>query len=186
MPKIITLEEINKRLKLIGFQPVNEYIGQLKATTNFVCPGCCKYFTARLHDVLRRHVVSCGCLRGRNNRKGTTHISRTYFSIIKQHAQCKQRKSRNYEFNITIEYITELLIQQNFKCALSGLPIVAGYDISKMTASLDRIDNKKGYVPSNIQWVHKDINWLKQDFEENYFIMLCKNVAKHHKDKYGY
>ena len=47
----------------------------------------------------------------------------------------------------------------------------------KFTASLDRIDSKLGYELNNIQWVHKDINMMKQAYTNNYFIEHCKLVA---------
>ena len=47
------------------------------------------------------------------------------------------------------------------------------------TASLDRIDSSKGYIQGNIQWVHKRINQMKWDSEENDFINWCKLVANH-------
>ena len=50
----------------------------------------------------------------------------------------------------------------------------------RKTASLDRIDSNKGYTKDNVQFVHKDINWMKQDFEQNKFIEYCKKVANKH------
>ena len=47
------------------------------------------------------------------------------------------------------------------------------------TASVDRVDNTKGYVTTNIQWVHKDINYMKQEYPQDYFKQLCKLVTEH-------
>ena len=47
------------------------------------------------------------------------------------------------------------------------------------TASLDRIDSSKGYTKDNVQWVHKDINYIKRDLSDSEFITLCKKVATH-------
>jgi hypothetical protein len=52
------------------------------------------------------------------------------------------------------------------------------------TASLDRINSDLGYVYGNIQWIHKDINKMKNDYEQNYFILLCKKVADYEKSNY--
>ena len=46
------------------------------------------------------------------------------------------------------------------------------------TASLDRIDSNKGYVTDNIQWVHKDINYMKSDLDEQQFIHYCRLVVQ--------
>ena len=48
---------------------------------------------------------------------------------------------------------------------------------SSTTASLDRIDSSKGYVIGNVQWVHKDINIMKNKFDNQYFIDMCKKIA---------
>lgn len=44
------------------------------------------------------------------------------------------------------------------------------------TASLDRIDSRHGYIPGNIQWLHKDINVMKWDHTTGRFIELCGMV----------
>lgn len=88
-----------------------------------------------------------------------------------------QAALRNYAFDITIEFIAALYDRQNKKCALSGLPI--GWEDLGMahSASIDRIDSKLGYIENNVQLVHKDINMMKQQFDNDYFIQLCMAVA---------
>jgi hypothetical protein len=76
------------------------------------------------------------------------------------------------------DYIWELFLKQDRKCALSGLPIEFGTKGRELgTASLDRIDSTKGYTPENVQWLHKDINQMKMDLTEQKFIDLCKKVC---------
>jgi hypothetical protein len=94
-------------------------------------------------------------------------------------------KDRNLEFAITKEYIMQLLEDQQGRCALSGIDIevpkitsLNGFAVAP-TASLDRIDNTKGYTPGNVQWVHKDLNMMKRSYTQERFIELCKLVAKH-------
>lgn len=78
-----------------------------------------------------------------------------------------------------------LYVQQNSRCALSGMPIVIANTIKgdmsrgETTASLDRIDSGKGYTKTNVQWVHKDINKMKMDISQANFIRLCQKVAEH-------
>lgn len=50
--------------------------------------------------------------------------------------------------------------------------------MDETTASLDRIQNDKGYIEGNVQWVHKDINRMKNIFEQNYFIDICKKIIE--------
>jgi archaellum component FlaC len=43
--------------------------------------------------------------------------------------------------------------------------------------SLDRIDSKLGYIEGNVQWLHKDVNYMKQEYSQEYYIDICKKVA---------
>lgn len=122
--------------------------------------------------------ASCGCLKSAYLKKtlwtGYEEISGSYFGSLKWGA-----KRRNLDFQIDLKYIWEIFVKQNRKCALSGDDIFfvqAAVDEHKGTASLDRINNDIGYVKGNVQWVHKDLNFMKQDLSENYFIELCKKV----------
>jgi len=47
----------------------------------------------------------------------------------------------------------------------------------KHTASIDRINNSRGYLKGNIQLVHKDINFMKGKMSQDDFIKMCKLVA---------
>lgn len=114
--------------------------------------------------------------------KGYCGISGTTWAYLLQSA-----KRRNIEFNITIEFIWDLFIKQQELCALTGLPIafekksvrIGSFDSRRMvTASLDRIDSTKGYVEDNIQWVHKDVNIMKNKFNQDYFKQICELVCK--------
>jgi hypothetical protein len=70
-------------------------------------------------------------------------------------------------------------------CALTGMKITLNRNAryGRQTASLDRIDPEVGYVPGNIQWVHKDVNRLKQNFTEPYLLRLCELIIKERKRK---
>ena len=130
---------------------------------------------------------SCGCAQydyGKNNRswKGFEEIPMSYFERVKCNA-----KSRNVLFTLKIKDLWDLFIRQNKKCALSGLPLdftYGGRDKKhRGTASLDRIDATKGYIESNVQWVHKDINWMKQDYSNNYFLEMCQKICDFQKSE---
>lgn len=135
---------------------------------------CGNSFVCDAADIVRtdgKARVSCGC---RNFRRGTespnwkspNEIPSTYWS-----AMLASAKTRNIEVDLTIEFARMLF---NGKCALSGQKIYLG-----STASLDRIDSYRGYEYGNVQWVHKDINRLKSNFNEAYFKEMCRKVAHH-------
>lgn len=110
---------------------------------------------------------SCGCSRTLTQEQSISKTIRKQWYSIKNGA-----KKRKLKLEVTQEIILDLLQKQNFKCALSG------QDIDKTSASLDRIDSKDGYTMSNIQWVHKDVNRMKNVFDQNYFIDTCKAICE--------
>jgi hypothetical protein len=84
---------------------------------------------------------------------------------------------RGKSWSITVEQAAKVLKNQAFKCALSGVDVVAEGPFDEITASLDRIDNSGGYEPNNIQWVHKDINMMRGALDVKKFVELCEQVA---------
>lgn len=106
---------------------------------------------------------------------GYRDIHGMYWNRVQRNA-----KLRNITFDITKEYVWDLYVKQGKKCKLSGLDIHFGY--KDITASIDRIDSSAAYVEGNIQIVHKDINWMKWDFEQDQFIQYCKLVTEKSSD----
>lgn len=89
------------------------------------------------------------------------------------------RGKKNISIDLTIEDLYYKLISQNFKCALSGeLLNVLHIQPKNSNASIDRIDSNQGYTYNNIQWVTKDVNKMKNDFNQEYFIEICNKIAK--------
>ena len=83
-------------------------------------------------------------------------------------------KVRDLECTISIEDLQKQWEGQRGLCAISGLPIAI-----KRDASIDRIDSREGYVAGNIQWVHKDVNLMKNHFDQGYFIEMCRKITGH-------
>lgn len=48
---------------------------------------------------------------------------------------------------------------------------------SETTASLDRIVSTKGYVEGNVQWVCKMVNIMKNVYDQEDFINMCKKIG---------
>lgn len=89
----------------------------------------------------------------------------------------RRANEMNFEFNLTLDYVLSLF---NGKCKLSGENIQFGKHWNKLsdqTASLDRIDNSKGYIIGNVQWVHKDVNFMKGQLTQERFKELCKLIV---------
>lgn len=130
-------------------------------------------------------IKSCGCYR--KQRKGPLHnqwqgigeISGGWWAnhVTRERNQNTRKK---VPVTITKEYAWELYLQQNKKCALSGVDIYIS-NSSNNNASIDRIDSSKGYEPGNIQWVHKHVNFMKRTYSQDYFIEMCKKIAEKNK-----
>jgi hypothetical protein len=102
--------------------------------------------------------------------------------------QVKGATRRGLPVTITVQEAYAVYERQGGRCALTGVPLqmVRLYDKNKHlhTASLDRIDSSKGYTTDNIQWVHKDINYIKQSLTEEKFIHWCRRLVQY-ADKAG-
>jgi len=139
---------------------------------------CGNIKSVRTIHLTKGRVVSCGCRRKiRGNKhptwEGFGDISATYFHNLQNGAM-----SRNLEFSITIEDIWKLFLKQNKKCKLSHIELIPPIGRwEEYTASLDRVDSSKGYTIDNVQWIHKDINKMKQSLTQEHFIHLCKQIA---------
>lgn len=102
----------------------------------------------------------------------------------------RSAKARGIEVTITPQYVWEVFLLQGNKCALTQLPITFKSEKKNRcfgTASLDRIDSDKGYVPGNIWWLHKDVNQMKMDLNLEYFKEMCRLIfeSESFKTKYS-
>jgi len=84
---------------------------------------------------------------------------------------------RNLKWELSEEYIWQLYLSQDKKCSLTDKSIGWSKEGPIHTASIDRIDSSEGYIIGNVQLVHKDINFMKQQYSQEYFIEMCKLVA---------
>lgn len=146
------------------------------------CPKCgkmCDYL--RYHYAFQSYKLNKKCKSCSNKETDNCHrgwykgIRISWFNKFKISAEC-----RGLEFNITMDDVAELIQKQNFKCVLSG------WDISfpetgtpqDCDASIDRINSKKGYSVENIQITHKTINMIKNKYDNDFFIYVCKSVSE--------
>jgi hypothetical protein len=107
-------------------------------------------------------------------RKGTATKWTDYINQSRASAEV-----RGIKFEINATYIEQLFAEQGGVCAISGLPLWVDRRNLNPTASLDRRDSARGYVPGNVQWVHKSVNIMKLHLHEDYFIGMCMKIAEH-------
>ena|ERR1035437_228002 len=188
------INEIFDRLKVIRFTKLDN---SQKAMWECLCE-CGNKTEVRGSDLISKKVKSCGCYHSETSKeniklahkkypksygfKGIEDLSGGYLSQIKHGAFI-----RGFEYSISKEYLWDLFLKQNRKCALTGLDIYFGIYGNKkqnggrnQTASLDRVDSTRGYVEGNVQWVHKDINNIKQDYSMKELLNYCKLIYEKH------
>lgn len=143
------------------------------------CPSC-GVMQSYLRKNYAEHSFSLGktCKTCSNKSDKRVHHKGWYKGVLRAsfaHKYKSGAETRGIEWSLDFEDLADLLIEQDFSCALSGLPIQA-MDVSS-NASLDRIDSSKGYVEGNVQWVLSEINMMKQQYSQERFIELCCAVS---------
>ena len=150
-----------------------------KKRTKWLCNCTCGNITSALSDNLRNDLhTSCGC----SKKIGANHPSWKGYGDISAHKWShlvRSAKNRQIEITIKIEYAWNLFIKQNKKCALTGLDLkfqssATNYDGN---ASLDRVDSTKGYIVGNVQWVHKDVQFMKYTLTQERLFELANLIT---------
>jgi hypothetical protein len=169
-----------------GVEPL-EFIEISNHSSKWKCKCVCgNIFNAWINGLQKG--IKCGCKSGCKKRltgkkspswKGIGDLPASFIANIKS-----QAKFRNIEWNLDIEYLWKLFLEQNKKCKYSGLELNFTEKYSeaihnKGTASLDRIDSDKGYIIGNVQWIHKDINFMKQEYSHKRFINYCDLISNY-------
>jgi hypothetical protein len=99
-------------------------------------------------------------------------------------AEYRGKRKRKYGCDLTVEFLKKLWEEQNGICPLTGwqLKLPAGTGIawaesSPSNASLDRIDNSKGYVEGNVRFIAYMANIARQSFSDEQLKHFCKAVV---------
>lgn len=188
--KKLTKYKLNKRIedsyigKRFGMLSPIKFINRDKnghAIFECVC-DCSKTVSVLGYHLKTGNTKTCGCKSrkyGKNNPRwaGYEEIDSSLWWHINNGAI-----TRNLVFDITIEQAWQLFLDQNRRCALSGVALIFAKTTKNpksRTASLDRIDSSKGYTLDNIQWIYKPINKMKMNMDEKEFIALCKSIANY-------
>lgn len=146
--------------------------------TNFYC---CRTCSARRPDNIEH-------LQKLENRYDITKHSTnkrdefTPFRYTLNVVRCRCR-SGSKELNLTLEDLKNQWEIQQGKCPYTGFDLTlktssnAKSNLDIRTASLDRIDNSKGYLADNIQWVSVMFNLARNKFEPEDVVEFAKAVV---------
>ena len=98
-------------------------------------------------------------------------------------ARAKTRaKQKKIKFDLTKEFVLQLLNEQDNKCAISNLPISFSntYDgkIDQYRGSLDRIDSNLGYTKDNVQVVCAQVNIMKHQATTKDLIFWATKIVE--------
>ena len=100
----------------------------------------------------------------------------------------KYRETLKGKSDLTLEYLKELWERQLGICYFTGWKMVlphgvVGYEggVDSKSASLDRIDNTKGYVVGNVRFICLMANYARNNFTDNELIEFCKSVTDRNK-----
>jgi hypothetical protein len=158
--------------------------GRLKNMYWLVRCKCGNILWVYRNRVLEQRGLFCKICYGVGNRgdksihwRGSGAVPYSVLSKIKS----TLKRGRIIPCDLSIEDLADVWEKQGGRCALTGryllFPDVQYRDTKSGTASVDRIDSILGYTKDNIQFVHKDINNMKQGHSQAYFIELCKEVT---------
>lgn len=92
-----------------------------------------------------------------------------------------KRTKLQHEMKLTD--VIDMWVRQNGICALSGRNMLLTGDSFGNQASIDRIDNERGYLVSNTQLVCWTANRLKGTYEVGALIELCKDISNFNEQK---
>lgn len=100
----------------------------------------------------------------------------------------KQRiKAKPKDFDLTVEYLKEIWDEQKGKCPFTGFDLELRTYASRRdfrdnplnikSASLDRIDNSKGYIQGNVRWVSVMFNFARNKFSDEEVVEFAQAVV---------
>lgn len=142
-------------------KPVSEYNRNLKLGRNNYCSrSCCGKSTTNLLKLqsIDRSNSNHDISQYSNNRKDEYYGFRYYY---------RNSKNRFKEFDLTLQDLKEQWDVQEGKCPYTNISLNLFNPKIKYPyetrASLDRIDNSKGYIKGNIEFISLPINYLKSD-----------------------
>lgn len=93
--------------------------------------------------------------------------------LLKKSSQCRRRRNKVLEYNLTLEYIKELLLKQEYKDYYTR-QVPENYE----DYSIDRIDSNLGYIEGNIVITTNRVNAMKNDMSIEEFKKLISDIYK--------
>lgn len=172
-------------------------------TIKLVCGNCNITFDKDLREY-RRQIKrgrkeffcnhSCAATKSNKNKPRNGNINNlrannradeyTQFRWFVLRAEYRGRENSRYNCNLTVEYLKQLWEEQNGICIFTGWNLILPKNTKRAwvehrpeNASLDRIDNTKGYIQGNVRFIAYIANLARSTFSDEQLIKFCKSVA---------
>ena len=101
------------------------------------------------------------------NWTGGDFISGKFMNNIERHGR------EGLGYSVDVWQIEEIYLKQNGRCYLSGR------ELTPKTASLTRLDKKRGFEYDNVGWIHTDIKKMKTQFTDDEIRYWADKVANY-------
>lgn len=130
-----------------------------------------KYYRAH-----RKKLLECGKIYRAKNPEAKKAYARTRIETLRGRffVWKNSAKHRHLKWGLTLADLKDLPLT----CIYTGIPLTFAPNCPN-TASLDRIDNTKGYVPGNVAFCLTIVNRMKQDMPVSEFLNLCSRILDH-------
>ena len=139
-------------------------------------------------NITSNRSLSCGCLQkevaatqgGYNIKPHGVQARNAKYASYRKNA-----KNRDYSFDLTKEEFTDIILKPCIYCG----SVLGNKERSKNNngdfeyTGIDRVDNTIGYTVENCVPCCKFCNLAKRDNTKEYFIEMCKKVAKENEDE---
>ena len=112
------------------------------------------------------------------SRKKMTETPFQYFSGL-MHRVRRRSVYKKMDFDIDKEFLVELYKKQKGMCAISNEPMtmVRGEGDIYENMSIDRIDNSKGYIKTNVRLVCRAVNHMRADMSDRELHLWCRKIS---------
>jgi len=152
------------------------------------CANCNKDFYQKRHvylDQLGRPSCCCnGCKFEYNSKNPRFKYSKDEkFFAMKFQRMRSMSKKRNIHFDIEISDLIELWKEQKGICKYTNIPMTIDNEPKLTHVSVDRVDNRIGYIKSNIVLCCHAVNTIKFNFDRGKFLDFIKLIYENYEDK---
>ena len=120
----------------------------------------------------------------RVNRNNNPH---TYFVQMLAHVRRRVREKK-LDYDLNIDFLKRLYSKQGGGCPISGQPLTLLADGKghKLTnASLDRINNDRGYTKDNVRMVCWIVNIMRHNQRDDQLLSWCYKIIEHQENLNG-